>query len=301
MPDECPKLDRSQSTQENNRNEIVKVVMWLFERDSNNEERAKLVHPLLSVEIASAARKTGGGATAARVVIRKWLDDDACPSPIELEGLMFNNFTSYLSSNIKKNGVPLKGKIYMNKRSILNNLFKRHKFRPSNEFVENLDKYMEGLVQVVAQAAQGDLGSVETGKRDITFEVYEKTMVWLLEERSHEGIFGRAFMSLTWNLMCRGVNTCVCLKHLMWRADAFGISFSHVKNDPAGSRNWHPRHIYTNPDNYPVCCVTAVTEYLLCYPQLFQDSNGMLFPGPKQEEQFGVILQRVLEKHKEEL
>ena len=101
--------------------------------------------------------------------------------------------------------------------------------------------------------------------------------------------------------MCRGVNTCVCLKHLMWRADAFGISFSHVKNDPAGSRNWHPRHIYTNPDNYHVCCVTAVTEYLLCFPQLFQDGNGMLFPGPKQEERFGAILLRVLEKHKDEL
>ena len=102
--------------------------------------------------------------------------------------------------------------------------------------------------------------------------------------------------------MCRGVNTCVCLKHLMWRADAFGISFSHVKNDPAGSRNWHPRHIYTNPDNYHVYCVTAVTEYLLCFPQLFQDGNGMLFPaGPKQEERFGAILLRVLEKHKDEL
>ena len=127
-------------------------------------------------------------------------------------------------------------------------------------------------------------------------------MIWLLEEtRSHEGIFGRAFMSLTWNLMCRGVNTCVCLKHLMWRADAFGISFSHVKNDPAGSRNWYPIHIYTNIDNYHVCCVTAVTEYLLCFPQLFQDRNGMLFPGPKQEERFGAILLRVLEKHKDEL
>ena len=143
---------------------------------------------------------------------------------------------------------------------------------------------------------------MEMGKREITFEVYEKSMIWLLEEtRSHEGIFGRAFMSLTWNLMCRGVNTCVCLKHLMWRADAFGISFSHVKNDSAGSRNWHPRHIYTNPDNYHVYCVTAVTEYLLCFPPLFQDGNGMLFPGPKQEERFGAILLRVLEKHKDEL
>ena len=111
-------------------------------------------------------------------------------------------------------------------------------------------------------------------------------MIWLLEERSHGGIFGRAFMSLAWNLMCRGVNTCVCLKHLMWRADAFGISFSHVKNDPAGSRNWHPRHIYTNPDNYHVCCVTAVTEYLLfshkssrmgmvCYSQVPSKRNDL--------------------------
>ena len=60
----------------------------------------------------------------------------------------------------------------MNKHSILNNLFKHHKFRPSDEFVENVDKYMEGLVRIVAQAAQGGLGSVETGKREITFEVY---------------------------------------------------------------------------------------------------------------------------------
>jgi len=198
--------------------------------------------------------------------------------------MVYKDYTTYLSSNLKNNGVPLKGKVYMNKRSILNNLFKRHKFRASDEFSENVDKYMEGVVRVVSMAAQEGLGSVEMGKREITFEVYEKSMIWLLEERSHEGIFGRAFMSLTWNLMCRGVNTCVCLKHLMWRADAFGISFSHVKNDPAGSRNWHPRHIYTNPDNYHVCCVTVVTEYLLCFPQLFQDGNGMLFPDFKQEE-----------------
>ena len=50
---------------------------------------------------------------------------------------------------------------------------------------------------------------MEMGKREITFEVYEKSMIWLLEERSHEGIFGRAFMSLTCNLMCGGVDTCV--------------------------------------------------------------------------------------------
>ena len=55
---------------------------------------------------------------------------------------------------------------------------------------------------------------------------------------------------------------------------------------------------FTNPDIYPVCCVTVVTEYLLCFKQLFQDGNhGMIFPSPKQEERFGDIPQCVLEKH----
>ena len=81
---------------------------------------------------------------------------------------------------------------------------------------------MEGVVRIVSKAAQEGIGSVEMGKREITFEVYEKSMIWLLEEtRSHEGIFGRAFMSLTWNLMRRGLNTCVCLNCIMWRTDAF--------------------------------------------------------------------------------
>jgi hypothetical protein len=101
--------------------------------------------------------------------------------------------------------------------------------------------------------------------------------------------------------MSRGVNTCVCLKHLMWKNDYFGLSFSHVKNDQDGSQNRHPRHIYANPDNYLLCCVTAIFEYLLCYPGLFKDEHSMLFPGPSPEERFSDNLARVLEKHKDEL
>lgn len=302
MPDECPRLNRSKSTKDNNRNEVVKLIMWLMGHhnnecsDESKSRQASLIDNALSAEL-----QAGSSDKEKRLIIRRWIDWEESPPPFNLQGLTYHDFTSYLSSNVRKNGIPYKGKVYMNKRSILNNLFKRHKFKPDEIFLENVDKYMEGVVRVVAQAAQEGLGSVERGKREITYEVYEKMMVWLLEEKSHEGIFGRAFLSLTWNLMCRGVNTCICLKHLLWRADAFGISFSHVKNDPAGSRNWHPRHIYTNPDNYHVCCVTAVTEYLLCFPQLFQDGNGRLFPGPKQEERFGIILQRVLAKKSEEL
>ena len=142
---------------------------------------------------------------------------------------------------------------------------------------------MEGVVRVVSKAVQEGLGSVEMGKREITFEVYEKSIIWLLDGGSLKNIFGSA-QPLTWNLMSRGLNTCMCSKHLMWRADVCGISFSHVKNDPVGSRNLHPRHIYKTADKYPVCCVTVVMEYLVVLFKTLPGWDGMLLPGPKQEE-----------------
>jgi len=68
---------------------------------------------------------------------------------------------------LKNNGVLLKGKVYMNKRSSLNNLFKRHKFRASDEFSENVDKYMKLVVRIVSMAAQEGLGSVEMGNEKL--------------------------------------------------------------------------------------------------------------------------------------
>jgi hypothetical protein len=97
--------------------------------------------------------------------------------------------------------------------------------------------------------------------------------------------------------MCCGVSTCVCLKHLLWKNGCFCLVFSHLKIDKDGSSS----NIYANPDNSLLCCVTAIFEYLLCYPRLFKDEHSILFPGPSQEERFSDSLARVLEKHKDEL
>jgi hypothetical protein len=58
-PDECPKLNRSQSTRNHNRNEIVKLTMWLFHQDNHEDiaapvttsQAAGLIHPLLVNQI----------------------------------------------------------------------------------------------------------------------------------------------------------------------------------------------------------------------------------------------------------
>jgi hypothetical protein len=88
----------------------------------------------------------------------EWLDEENSPAPFDFSGMVYKDYTTYLSSNLKNNGVLLKGKVYMNKPSILNNLFKRQKFRASDEFSENVNKYMEGgVVCVVSKAAQEGL------------------------------------------------------------------------------------------------------------------------------------------------
>ena len=78
----------------------------------------------------------------ARVVNREWLDKENSPAPFDFSVMVYKDYTTYLSSNLKNNGVPLKGKVNMNKQSILNNLFKRQKFRASDEFSENVGKHL---------------------------------------------------------------------------------------------------------------------------------------------------------------
>jgi hypothetical protein len=311
-PAKCRKKNRSLSTRLKNQSEACRLLIWLYgiknDEDMETKSRLKaLIDERLVLEIGILIDRIVGPKTdskvmtAIRTVTKAWLDVEGNPAPFAFAGLSYDDYSNYLRVQLKKDGVPLKGKCYKNKRSNLNNLFKRYKYHPTPEFQDKVDDYMDGVVRVVAAAAQSGIGSIVAGKRELSFEAYEKLMLWFVQERSHEGIFSRAFLALTWNLMCRGVNTCVCLKHLLWKNDCFGLSFSHVKNDQDGSRNFHPRHIYANPDSYLLCCVTAVFEYLLCFPGLFKDEHSMLFPGPSQEERFSDNLQRVLEKHKEEL
>jgi hypothetical protein len=58
LPDECPKLNnRSQSTRDNNRNEVVKLIMWLLlghKNESDKETRDRqmsLINPILFGQI----------------------------------------------------------------------------------------------------------------------------------------------------------------------------------------------------------------------------------------------------------
>ena len=71
-----------------------------------------------------------------------------------------------------------------------------------------------------------------------------------------------------------------------------------MKNVQDGSKNFKPRHCYANPEDYSVCPITAIFEYLCCFPDVLQDPDGLLFTGSQQDEQFRNTLKQQLKKHK---
>jgi hypothetical protein len=81
-----------------------------------------LIDDQLSAELLAIA---GQNDQAKRIVIRKWLDWEESTPPFKVDQFTYHDFTSYLSSNVRSNGIPYKGKVYMNKRSILRNVFDR--------------------------------------------------------------------------------------------------------------------------------------------------------------------------------
>ena len=138
--------------------------------------------------------------------------------------------------------------------------------KQSIKFVSELSIMMRGLKRKLAIEKQNGRGRIQTGKSPITYSMYKRINNLLLKDGSLDSIFIRAFLCITWNLMCRSQNTVsVHLHHLEWRDDALAIYFAHMKNDQTGSRKRDPRHIYANPIDYEVCPLVALGMYLNVY------------------------------------
>ena len=65
----------------------------------------------------------------------------------------------------------------------------------------------------------------------MTFNLDKRINEYMLREQNSEAVFARAFMNITWNLICQSKNTTAThLHHLEWTEDFLSIYFSHIKN-----------------------------------------------------------------------
>ena len=225
--------------------------------------------------------------------------NDKCP-PIELEKYPAKHFIKYLLS-IKRDGERLSTASYNNKRSALFHLFRMYSVTQSENFNLELVTLFKSLKRMLAEEKQQGTGRIETGKTPISFGLYRRLNIFMLQDNSMEAIFGRAFMSLTWNLMCRASNTVsIHLHHLGWSDDCLLVYFAHMKNDQTGERKRDPRHIYGNPHDPVVCPLVAISTYLsTCNVTGTKDT--CIFPGPSQYKRFSKYLAKILMEHEREI
>jgi hypothetical protein len=111
-------------------------------------------------------------------------------------------------------------------------------------------------------------------------------------------MFARAFSTVTWNLVCRGdLTSQVLAKHLIWRVDSTGISFSHSKEEQTDSdqQKRQPRHCYANPLEWRADMMSCVFDYLACFPEVFLGKVDSVTSC------YSKILDLTLQRHKEEL
>lgn len=152
-----------------------------------------------------------------------------------------------------------------------------------------MKKALKGISKETSTKTQkkGRANDMEPGKKAMSFELYEKTNEWLIEQGDRSAVYARAFLAKTWSLACRSDSTqSIKTADLVWRDDASGIVFAHQKNDQDGSRARKPRHSYFNPINWWVCPELALFEYLVSFPEIALDEErgAKLFRGGEKNE-----------------
>ena len=115
--------------------------------------------------------------------------------------------------------------------------------KQDDEFMQSITVLFKGLKRRIAKEKQEGDGKIQTGKVPMSFALYRRLSEYMLRgcEGSLESIFARAFLTTTWNLMCRATNTCtIHLHHMDWQNDCLCIYFAHMKNNQGGDRKRDP-------------------------------------------------------------
>lgn len=223
--------------------------------------------------------------------------------PIKLEQVTVELFIHFLFAMARKN---CKGdQKYLSKsgsgnyRSAFKDLYRQcgDKKVPS-EFEDALSTKLKGYLRGHQQEKEKNGGRLTEGKDPMPFALYKFLCSKMMEDGSSQAIFAHAFLTITWNLICRSKNTVhIHRKHISWSSDALTIQFAHTKTDKEGQDAQRKRHIYANIHNVIICAHTALGKYLAAFPE---QEDGKLFDKGSYAR-FGEYLRELCLKHKKEV
>lgn len=286
--------------------DLIALLQWVYQNKRNwltnhGKDQLCICAALLPDETVAGQKQR------VRETIQSILRDAYDEPILLLDAVVPADYMSFIITLRKSNGSYLSSSSYGNKRSALFHLFRLHnRVGFTKNFTNELTNLFKGFNREIAQkrgeAEGGEDGNatIREGKEPMSVELYKSLCGWFLKYGTIDGIFAHCFLVLTWNLSCRAVNTAkLMFPFLKWSQsfDSYCIHFSHTKTDQLGEEAKYARHLYANPVTPIVCPVLALAMYLTCCFNSGQISEGLLFPGQKQESRFSVMLQKVIEKN----
>eukprot|EP00924_Labyrinthula_sp_SR-Ha-C_P010449 snap_masked-scaffold_79-processed-gene-0.39-mRNA-1 protein AED:0.23 eAED:0.23 QI:0/0/0/1/1/1/2/0/379 len=218
------------------------------------------------------------------ILIRKTIKTFPNLPPLKFDGLDVETFMSWIVTKKRSDGNFFSFSSCSTHRSALYSLYGQHHVRFSFEFENELKNYFRGLKRKIVSEEQAGQGVVKRGKDPLTMPLFKILNLAMLHTDKKDFVFFKTFLTITWNLMCRAVNTfSIHYRHLAWKEDTLCIIFCHQKNNQAVEKGRDPRHFYANWLQPEICLVLPLGMYWSIFG--FGDGTS-LFGGNNQYDRF---------------
>ncbi len=218
--------------------------------------------------------------------------------PIIFENVTDKIFCNFIFSRARRIGQKFLSKSGCGSyRSAYKELHRQCGVTVSQNFEKQLTIKFKGMLRGHAEEKEQTGGRLAEGKDPMSFRLYKFLCSKMVEKGTKDSIFSHAFLTLTWNLVCRSKNTVnIHRNHISWGTDCVTIRFAHTKTDVEGGDQARLRHVFANPYNLDICAVTALAKYLATFEP---KENGMLFDA-NSYSRFQKELKKIVKEHQVE-
>jgi hypothetical protein len=151
------------------------------------------------------------------------------------------------------------------------------------------------LVNLTLNPAAERNRAIMPGKSPLSFRLFSFLLEQNLRADSEEFEFGRTFMLISWNLMCRASNA-VDVKPNIWGGIKMHFIFVRTHEDRSkGGEGPHPRHIYAYSGYPNVCPILGLGIYFTIF-DFDQCSQGSLVAAEVEDFifQLKIILLKIM-------
>jgi len=171
----------------------------------------------------------------------------------------------------------------------------------TSEFKQALARYIKGMKKIMADQRRLGTRSCLVGKEPLSFAAYQEICKRLLEGATGRyascNTFALAFLTLSWNLVCRSESTqAINIRNMTWSGDCMKVTIAKSKTDQAGAKTTQDKHVFPNPLNPTICPILALALHFATSPPDNAGDNDFprVFNGDGAANRFSNLLKSMI-------